>query len=101
MGTIWYVNWWVHCFLKPFADHLILRSSNMGAEIGATTSLFPFNDRMYDYLAATKRKQIGDFARSYAAELKEDEGCVSLHRSHLCDINISNERIMRHLLVIC
>ncbi|KAF2149909.1 aconitate hydratase [Myriangium duriaei CBS 260.36] len=47
---------------------------NMGAEIGATTSLFPFNDRMYDYLAATKRKEIGDFARSYAKELKEDEG---------------------------
>jgi aconitate hydratase len=29
---------------------------------------------MYDYLAATKRKEIGDFARAYAAELKEDEG---------------------------
>jgi aconitate hydratase len=47
---------------------------NMGAEIGATTSLFPFNDRMYDYLAATKRAAIGDFAREYAAELHEDEG---------------------------
>lgn len=45
-----------------------------GAEIGATTSLFNFNDRMYDYLAATKRKDIGDFARSYAAELRADEG---------------------------
>jgi aconitate hydratase len=47
---------------------------NMGAEIGATTSVFPFNDRMYDYLAATKRQHIGDFAREYAAELREDEG---------------------------
>ncbi|GAB7356341.1 hypothetical protein MBLNU459_g7132t1 [Dothideomycetes sp. NU459] len=47
---------------------------NMGAEIGATTSLFPFNDRMYDYLSATKRKDIGDFARSYSKELKSDEG---------------------------
>merc|ERR1711981_341071 len=47
---------------------------NMGAEIGATTSLFPFNDRMYDYLAATRRKHIGDFSRSYAADLHEDEG---------------------------
>ncbi|KAI8939536.1 hypothetical protein NX059_003305 [Plenodomus lindquistii] len=47
---------------------------NMGAEIGATTSVFPFNDRMYDYLAATKRSQIGDFAREYAQELREDEG---------------------------
>lgn len=47
---------------------------NMGAEIGATTSVFPFNDRMYDYLAATKRKDIGDFARTYAKELREDQG---------------------------
>lgn len=47
---------------------------NMGAEIGATTSVFPFNDRMYDYLKATKRQRIGDFAREYAAELREDEG---------------------------
>ena len=28
---------------------------NMGAEIGATTSVFPFNSRMADYLAATER----------------------------------------------
>ena len=47
---------------------------NMGAEIGATTSVFPFNDRMYDYLKATKRQHIGDFAREYAHELREDEG---------------------------
>ena len=29
---------------------------NMGAEIGATTSMFPFNKRMYDYLVATGRE---------------------------------------------
>ncbi|RKF56108.1 Aconitate hydratase, mitochondrial [Erysiphe neolycopersici] len=46
---------------------------NMGAEIGATTSVFPFNDRMYEYLAATNRKEIGDFSRLYAKELKADE----------------------------
>ncbi|KAG9243869.1 aconitase family-domain-containing protein [Calycina marina] len=59
---------------------------NMGAEIGATTSLFPFNDRMYDYLAATKRKDIGDFARSYAHELREDEGA---EYDELIEINLS------------
>lgn len=47
---------------------------NMGAEIGATTSVFPFNDRMYDYLAATKRQNIGDFAREFSSDLREDEG---------------------------
>ncbi|KAM0716982.1 hypothetical protein Q7P37_006834 [Cladosporium fusiforme] len=59
---------------------------NMGAEIGATTSLFPFNDRMYDYLAATKRSQIGDFSREYAAELREDKGA---EYDQLIEINLS------------
>lgn len=59
---------------------------NMGAEIGATTSLFPFNNSMYDYLAATKRRQIGDFARTYAAELKEDEGA---EYDELIELNLS------------
>ena len=58
----------------------------MGAEIGATTSLFPFNDRMYDYLNATKRKQIGDFSRTYAKELKEDQGA---EYDQLIEINLS------------
>ncbi|CAD0085885.1 unnamed protein product [Aureobasidium mustum] len=59
---------------------------NMGAEIGATTSLFPFNDRMYDYLNATKRKSIGDFSRTYAKELKEDQGA---EYDQLIEINLS------------
>ena len=59
---------------------------NMGAEIGATTSLFPFNDRMYDYLVATKRKAIGDFARTYAAELHEDKGAKY---DDLIELNLS------------
>ncbi|OBT72542.1 hypothetical protein VF21_10493 [Pseudogymnoascus sp. 05NY08] len=59
---------------------------NMGAEIGATTSLFPFNDRMYDYLAVTKRKDIGDFSRAYAKELREDEGA---EYDQLIEINLS------------
>lgn len=36
--------------------------------------MFPFNDRMYDYLKATNRQAIGDYSREYAAELREDEG---------------------------
>ncbi|ODH39521.1 aconitate hydratase, mitochondrial [Paracoccidioides brasiliensis] len=59
---------------------------NMGAEIGATTSVFPFNDRMYDYLKATKRQAIGDFARSYAHSLREDEGA---EYDQLIEINLS------------
>lgn len=59
---------------------------NMGAEIGATTSMFPFNDRMYDYLKATKRTDIGNFARDYAKELREDEGA---EYDQLIEINLS------------
>ncbi|KAJ5606495.1 hypothetical protein N7510_009276 [Penicillium lagena] len=59
---------------------------NMGAEIGATTSIFPFNDRMYDYLKATKRQHIGDFSREYAAQLREDEGA---QYDQLVEINLS------------
>jgi aconitate hydratase len=41
---------------------------------------------MYDYLAATKRKNIGDFSRAYAAELHEDEGA---EYDQLIEINLS------------
>jgi aconitate hydratase len=48
---------------------------NMGAEIGATTSLFPFNRRMVDYLDATKRSDIAQYAQRFSHNLKADEGC--------------------------
>lgn len=35
---------------------------NMGAEIGATTSLFPYNSRMGDYLKATSRAAVAQEA---------------------------------------
>ena len=41
---------------------------------------------MYDYLVATKRKDIGDFARTYAKELREDEGA---DYDQLIEINLS------------
>jgi len=47
---------------------------NMGAEIGATTSMFPFNRRMYDYLVATEREGIAKLAESFSENLKPDEG---------------------------
>lgn len=47
---------------------------NMGAEIGATTSLFPFNPRITDYLRATKRADIAAYAQQFQHNLKADEG---------------------------
>ncbi len=35
---------------------------NMGAEIGATTSIFPYDAKMSDYLRATERKEVAELA---------------------------------------
>ncbi len=45
---------------------------NMGAEIGATTSLFPFDARMGAYLDATGRVALSEAARVVAADLRAD-----------------------------
>lgn len=37
---------------------------NMGAEIGATTSIFGYDQTMYRYLCDTRRKEIADLARN-------------------------------------
>mmetsp|Transcript_20146 Transcript_20146/g.77125 ORF Transcript_20146/g.77125 Transcript_20146/m.77125 type:complete len:778 (-) Transcript_20146:61-2394(-) len=42
---------------------------NMGAEIGATTSLFPYNERMGAYLRATSRSGIAEAAAAVRSEL--------------------------------
>jgi len=50
---------------------------NMGAELGATTSVFPFNQRMVDYLAATERQAIAEEAMKYKdVLLSPDANCV-------------------------
>jgi aconitate hydratase len=46
--------------------------TNMGAELGATTSVFPFDERMATYLKATSREKIADLARQHADLLKAD-----------------------------
>lgn len=48
---------------------------NMGAEIGATTSIFPYNSRMRDYLSATERQGIANLAEGYKDLLSPDKGC--------------------------
>ncbi|XP_074036025.1 probable aconitate hydratase, mitochondrial [Leptinotarsa decemlineata] len=48
---------------------------NMGAEVGATTSVFPYNSRMSDYLKATRRAEIANEANKYKTVLlSPDEG---------------------------
>jgi aconitate hydratase len=47
---------------------------NMGAEIGATTSLFPYNERMAQYLAATRRGDIAQLCNQHKDLLTADAG---------------------------
>jgi len=45
---------------------------NMGAEVGATTSVFPFDEKTRAYLNATERKEIGDLAYNHSEHLQAD-----------------------------
>jgi aconitate hydratase A / 2-methylisocitrate dehydratase len=47
--------------------------TNMGAELGATTSIFPYDSRMADYLRCTERGWLAELADEYAAELRADD----------------------------
>ena len=46
---------------------------NMGAEIGATTSIFPFDEKMASYLRITKRVDVAALAEGLADELCADK----------------------------
>jgi len=46
--------------------------TNMGAEIGATCSIFPYDQRMDTYLRATNRSKLADLANKFKNLLIED-----------------------------
>jgi aconitate hydratase len=46
--------------------------TNMGAELGATTSIFPYDERMAKYLKATRRAKIAELADKVARFLVAD-----------------------------
>ncbi len=45
---------------------------NMGAEVGATTSTFAYDERMSEYLRATDRTELADLADAIAEHLRSD-----------------------------
>jgi aconitate hydratase len=49
---------------------------NMGAEIGATCSVFPYDHNMAQYLKATGREAIADAADHVAEHLRPDDGAL-------------------------
>ena len=59
---------------------------NMGAEIGATTSVFPYNKRMRDFLVATRRKAVADEIDKHADFLSADKGAKY---DQVIEINLS------------
>lgn len=59
---------------------------NMGAEIGATTSIFPYDEKMSEYLKATGRAEIADMADKLKDCFVPDEGAFY---DELIEINLS------------
>ena len=63
-------------YFGPGADSLTATGKaticNMGAEVGATTSLFPYDDHTAAYLRATGRGDVADAARAVACDLRAD-----------------------------
>lgn len=64
---------------------------NMGAEVGATCSVFPYDDRMSGYLRATGRSEVASMADSCASCLRPDPEVLSDPASYydrVIDINM-------------
>lgn len=50
---------------------------NMGAEVGATTSIFPFDEKSAHYLESTGRKDVADEARKIMDHLQPDPEVIA------------------------
>jgi aconitate hydratase len=76
-------------YVGPGADSISATGKaticNMGAEIGATTSLFGYDANMAAYLKATGREAIADAADRVAQHLRADEGA---HYDQLIEIDL-------------
>ncbi len=64
---------------------------NMGAEIGATTSVFGYDMNMSAYLRATGRSEIADAADGVAGDLRADDGALY---DEVIEIDLSDLRPM-------
>ncbi len=65
---------------------------NMGAEIGATTSIFPYDASMARYLASTGRQEVADLADGIAEHLCADPDVIAnpeKYYDQVIEINLS------------
>jgi aconitate hydratase len=58
----------------------------MGAEIGATTSVFPFDDRMATYLEATGRRDLAALCSENSSELTPDPEVIENPKNYFDEI---------------
>ena len=65
---------------------------NMGAEVGATTSVFPYDEEMARYLCATGREEVASLATASCAYLRADaevEASPEAYYDRIIEINLS------------
>ncbi len=65
---------------------------NMGAEVGATTSTFAYDESMSDYLKATNRGDVAEMASKIASDLRADDEVYAHPEKYfdqLIEINLS------------
>ncbi|MGI6241984.1 MAG: aconitate hydratase [Prevotella sp.] len=65
---------------------------NMGAELGATCSIFPFDDNAVEYLKQTGRQEVADMAKQNASELRADDDVYAdpaKYYDQIIEINLS------------
>jgi aconitate hydratase len=71
---------------------------NMGAEIGATTSVFPFDEKMSSYLRITRRADVATLAEGLADELcADDEVFINPEKFYDQVIEINLSELEPHL----
>lgn len=65
---------------------------NMGAEVGATTSIFPFDDNMSEYLRRTGREEVAVMAEKITPYLQADSEVTETpeqYYDHVIEIDLS------------
>ncbi|MBT3589694.1 MAG: aconitate hydratase [Candidatus Marinimicrobia bacterium] len=67
--------------------------TNMGAEIGATTSVFPYDEKMATYLRQTERTEVAELADEIDCHLRADDEVVAnpeAYYDEIIEINLSD-----------
>lgn len=71
---------------------------NMGAEVGATTSIFEFDDRMTKYLRNTEREDLAELSEQYTEMLKSDKEVLEDYEKYYDEIiEINLDELEPHL----